>query len=361
MALFGKFWDRIAPQPDADRRDAGPAAAIDDCVRSQIRDGDPGLAIAVAKAGAIAHAAGYGLADLRAGKPITPDTISHLASCGKQFTALGILMLAEAGRLNLDDPVSRHLPALAGFGPQVTIRRLLEHTSGIRDLYDEKGSHEVLARCERPTNADIIRTYAELGCPMAARRRGAGDAFSYSNSGYELLGSVIEAASGQSYHDFFQSRVFDPLGMRDTFSIPDRRVNDPRRAVGYASGTFGRLVACGGTEFDDLVGSGSFYTTVVDLCRYDRALATNALISAASMRAALTSGRTNDGQETGVGWGWYLASDESGRFADHEGEWDGYYSYICRYLDRPLSLFLLSNNPDVNLIEVADVAASVYG
>jgi CubicO group peptidase (beta-lactamase class C family) len=361
MALFGKFWDRIAPKPDPNRRDAGPAAAIDDCVRNQIRDGDPGLAIAVTKAGAIVHAAGYGLADLRAGKPIAPDTIFHLASCGKQFTALGVLMLAESGRLNLDDPVSRHLPALAGFGPRVTIRRLLNHTSGIRDLYDEKGAHEVLTRCQRPANADIIRTYAELGCPMAARRRGAGDAFSYSNSGYELLGSVIEAVSGQSYHDFFQSRVFDRLEMRDTFSIPDPRVNDPRRAVGYARGTLGRLVACGGTEFDDLVGSGSFYTTVVDLCRYDRALATNALISAASMRAALTSGRTNDGEETGCGWGWYLASDESGRFADHEGEWDGYYSYICRYLDRPLSLFLLCNNPDVDLIEVADVASSVYG
>ena len=360
MALFGKFWDRIAPKPDTNRRHAGPAAAIDDCVRSQVRDGDPGLAIAVAKTGAIVHAAGFGLADLRARTPITPDTIFHLASCGKQFTALGILMLAESGSLNLDDPVSQHLPALS-FGPQVTIRRLLNHTSGIRDLYDEKGAHEVLMRCERPANADIIRIYAELGCPMAARRRGAGDEFSYSNSGYELLGSVIEASSGQSYHDFFQSRVFDRLEMSDTFSIPDRRVNDRRRAVGYARGTLGRLVACGGTEFDDLVGSGSFYTTVGDLCRYDRALATNALINAASMHAALTSGRTNDGQETGCGLGWYLGNDESGRFADHVGEWDGYYSYISRYLDRPLSVFLLSNNPDVNLIDVADVAASVYG
>ena len=209
----------------------------------------------------------------------------------------------------LDDPVSRHLPALAGFGPQVTIRRLLNHTSGIRDLYDEKGSHEVLTRCERPANADIIRTYAELGCPMAARRQGAGDAFSYSNSGYELLGQLIEAASGQSYHDFFQSRVFDRLEMRDTFSgsrPPGER--SPARGRRPYAGTFGRLAACGGTEFDDLVGSGSFYTTVNDLCRYDRALATNALISAASMRAALTSGRTNDGEEVGCGWGWYLGT-----------------------------------------------------
>ena len=97
MALFGKFWDRIAPKPHTNCRHAGPAAAIDDCIRSQVRDGDPGLAIAAAKAGVIVRAAGFGLADLRTRTPITPDTIFHLASCGKQFTALGILMLAESG------------------------------------------------------------------------------------------------------------------------------------------------------------------------------------------------------------------------------------------------------------------------
>src|SRR5439155_4751850 len=213
MALFGKFWDRVAPLSNAIRVDATRSAQIDDHVGGQIRAGEPGLAIAIVKSGAIVHAAGYGLADLRANVAIAPDTIFHLASCGKQFTGLGVLMLAEAGKLDLDDPVSRHLPGLSGFDPKVTIRRLLHHTSGIRDLYDEEGIEEVLSRCERPANADIIRTYVDLGCPVA---RGPGEAFCYSNSGYDLLGTVIERASGQSYHDFFQARVFDPLGMKDT-------------------------------------------------------------------------------------------------------------------------------------------------
>lgn len=357
MSLFGKFWDRVAAKPSASRPNAGPAAAINDRVRRQIHNGDPGLAVAVVKAGEIVHAAGYGLADVRTNSPITPNTIFHLASCGKQFTSLGILMLAEAGKLDLDDPVSRHLPSLVGFGPQVTIRHLLHHSSGVRDFYDEAGTQELLARCERPANADLIGTYVNLGCPMARR---AGDAFSYSNSGYELLGSVIESASRQSYHDFFQDHVFDPLAMRDTFSVPDPRLNDRRRATGYVRNERGDLVACNGTEFDALVGSGSFYTTIHDLYRYDQALAASALISAASMREALTSGRTNDGQETGCGLGWYLCSDKNGRFADHQGEWDGYYSYICRYLDQAFSLFLLSNNPDIDLIDVANIAASAY-
>jgi CubicO group peptidase (beta-lactamase class C family) len=361
MSLLGRFWQSLVSDQAANRLGAGTATSLDNHIRSQIREGDPGLAIAVVKGGVVVHRAGYGMADLRAGRPIKPETIFHLASCGKQFTALGILMLAEEGRLNLDDPVSRHLPALAAFGPQVTIRRLLQHTSGIRDLYDEAGTNELLRRCKQPTNADIIRTFAELGCPMSGRRRMAGDEFNYSNSGYELLGSVIESASGQSYHDFFQTRVFDRLAMRDTFSTPDPRVNDPRRAVGYTRGALGRLVPCSGTEPDALVGSGSFYTTVDDLCRYERALVSNALISAASTREILTSGRTNDGRDTGCGLGWYVGSEESGTFADHEGEWDGFYSYICCYLDRPLSLFLLSNNPDLGLVDVANVAVSVHG
>jgi CubicO group peptidase (beta-lactamase class C family) len=342
------------------RVDAARSAQIDKHVAGLIRGGEPGLAIAVVKSGAIVHAVGYGLADLRANVPIAPDTIFHLASCGKQFTGLGILMLAEAGRLDLDDPVTRHLPGLSGFGPKVTIRRLVHHTSGIRDLYDEAGIEEVLSRCERPANADILRTYADLGCPMARRGIQSGDEFCYSNSGYDLLGTVIERASGQSYHDFFQSRVFDRLGMKDTFGAPDPRLKDRRCARGYSLGSFGAFVECSGSDYDNVVGSGSFYTTVNDLCLYDQALATNALISAASMREAMTSGRTNDGKSTNYGFGWYFGTDEGGRFADHEGSWNGCYTYIARYLDRPLSMFILSNHPKIAVVDVANVVAVVY-
>jgi CubicO group peptidase (beta-lactamase class C family) len=358
MALFGKFWDRIAPMPKAGRGDGTPSAQIDDYVAGLVRDSEPGLAIAVVKSGAIVHAAGYGLADLRANVAIAPDTIFHLASCGKQFTGLGILMLAEAGKLGLDDPVSRHLQDLR-FDPKVTIRQLLHHTSGIRDLYDERGMQEVLSRCEQPTNADIISTYVDLGCPMAKRGIKPGGEFCYSNSGYDLLGSVIERASGQSYHDFFQARVFDRLGMKDTFSAPDARLNDTRVARSYARN--GRaFAACGGSEYDNVVGSGSFYTTVNDMCIYDQALATNALVSAAGLREAMTGSRTNDGTQTNYGFGWFLGSDEGGRFADHEGEWIGYHSYIARYLDRPLSMFMLSNRPDIKLGEVANLVSALY-
>ena len=227
-------------------------------------------------------------------------------------------------------------------------------------MIDTGVEEEVLARCERPANADVIRAYVDLGCPMARPGIKPGDEFAYSNSGYDLLGAVIERVSGQSYRDFFQTRVFDPLGMTDTFSAPDRRANDSRRACGYELDGDENIVEAQDNAFDNLVGSGSFYTTVLDLYLYDKALATNALVSAASMQEALTSGRTNNGELTNYGFGWYVGEYEGMRFADHKGEWIGNYSYICRYLDTPLSIFLLSNHPAADLVDVANVATEVY-
>jgi CubicO group peptidase (beta-lactamase class C family) len=351
------IWNRI--QPEAMLADKTPAARIDRYVAGKIRTDSPGLALAVVKAGAVVHAAGYGLAERR-GQPVAPDTIFHLASCGKQFTGLGIAMLAEEGKLDLDDPLARHLALLAAFGPQVTIRRLLHHTSGIRDLYDEHGFEMVLSGRERATNADMIRAYVDLGCPMTEAESRPGEAFCYSNSGYDLLGAVIERVSGQSYHDFFQLRVFDRVGMKDTFSVPDRRLGDPRRATGYIRDNRGAYVEHGGTGFDEVVGSGSFYTTVSDLCLYDRALATNRLLSKAGMQQIFASGRTNDGTAVDYGFGWYVGTVESKRFAEHRGEWNGFYSYILRFLDRPLSIFVLSNHPDLDLFKIAAEATAAF-
>jgi CubicO group peptidase (beta-lactamase class C family) len=358
MALFA---NRTRSAPTAIRADEERSGQIDDYIVSQLPAHGPGLALAVVQSAAVVHAAGYGSADIRDELPIAPDTIFHLASCGKQFTGLGILMLAEQRKLHLDDPIGKHLPSLAGFGPRVTIRRLLHHTSGIRDFYDEAGVDEVLARCERPTNADVIRLYADLGCPMAEDGIEPGDKFSYSNSGYDLLGAVIEQASGESYHDFCQRRVFDRAGMKDTFSAPDDRVSDRRCATGYTLDHRGEFAEQGGSEFDDLVGSGSIYTTVCDLCLYDQSLRTNSLVSAASMREALTSGRTNDGTPTNCGFGWYLGTYQGMPFADHEGAWIGFYSYICRYLERPLGVFVLSNLPEIDFVDIANVVTDTYG
>ena len=183
---------------------------------------------------------------------------------------------------------------------------------------------------------------------------------SYSNSGYELLGTIIEQVSGQSYHDFFARRVFDRLQMQDTFSVPDRRIDGPRCATGYTLDDWDDFIEAGSNEFDNLVGSGSFYTTASDLCRYEQALRTHSLISETSMAEAFTGGRTNGGDSTNYGFGWSLGVQNGIAFADHEGDWNGFRSYICYCLDPALSIFVLSNHPELDVSEAADVAIDAY-
>jgi CubicO group peptidase (beta-lactamase class C family) len=352
--------NRSSSAQRAIRADPERSAKMDEQVASRIGAKDPGLALAIVKAGTVVHAAGYGLADWRGKQRITRNTIFHLASVGKQFTGLGLMMLAEEGKLQFNDAVGKHLPELAGFGPKLTLRHLLHHTSGILDLYDKANIRELLKRSRRPTSADLVRTYQELGCPMATRRRKPGDKYVYSNAGYDLLGAVIERLSGQPFRDFFRNRVFEPLGMKDSFSVPDRRVRDRRCATGCALDERGSFVEQEGTDLDDTVGSGSIYSTTTDLCIYDRALAANELVSATSMREALTSGRTKNGKRTKYGFGWAVGTYKGMRFAAHEGEWIGYFSYACRYLDDPLSIFVLSNNPRVKPIDIVDMATAIY-
>lgn len=360
MALFS-FRRPAVPLADTVRMSARRSAQFDAYLAELIGDDEPGLALAVIKAGEPVHRAGYGLADLGSRAEVTPRTPFHMASCGKQFTGLGLLMLAEEKRgFGLDDPIGRHIPELVGYGREVTIRRLLHHLSGIRDLYDDRGVAAVLKCAARPTNAHVVQTYVAQGCPMSAVRCRPGDRQVYSNSGYDLLGTVIESVSGQSYAEFFRSRVFEPLGMTDTFSGPDAaRMADPRRAIGYEI-VDGEFVAQDGSAYDDIVGSGSFVSTVYDLTLYDRALAANALVSAASMQVAVASGVTNGGEPTGYGFGWALGSDRCGRFAEHQGEWTGFFAHICRYLDQPLSIYVLSNRPGLNMVELVELIRDAF-
>jgi CubicO group peptidase (beta-lactamase class C family) len=351
------FWNRSRPSPPPPpgiRTEPERSRQVDDYLAERIAADGPGLALGIARDSSLVHAVGYGLADLQGRRPIAPDTIFHLASCGKQFTALGIVMLVEVGKLHPDDPLARHIPELAGFG--CTLRQLLHHTSGIHDLYDEAGIDKMLARSARPTNADMVKLYAELGCPMAAR---AGSTFAYSNSGYDLLGTVIERASGQSYHDFFRSYVFEPLGMRDTFSAPETRASDPRRATGYDVGESEQLVANAGSEFDELVGSGSFFTTVPDLARYEQALRQYRLVSEAGTLAMFNGVPTGEG-DVRYGLGWFIGNYNGMALADHEGAWNGFRSYVCCYLDVRFSLFVLTNLPDIDLLELANVATDAF-
>ena len=332
------------------RRDRDTAGAIDRIVRRHVGARGPGLALAVIRDGGVVHLAGYGLANVAKRTTVTPRTQFHIASCGKQFTGVGIMMLKQAGKLRCDDHIGRHIPELSGFPTSVTIRNLLHHLSGVHDFYnDHDGERRLLALSPHPTNDDVIRLYAVLGWPM-----GKPGIFAYSNSGYDLLGCVIERVSGRSYREFFARRVFGPLGMRDTFSLP-ARLGGARIATGYDKER-GRLTAQSGSPLDGICGAGSFYSTAADLCGYEAALVSNRLVTAATMREAFKSGIDRRRKPTGYGFGWDLAGD----FVEHSGGWTGFGSHIRRYRDGRLSIYALSNNPDVEPGEVVAEVAGVF-
>jgi CubicO group peptidase (beta-lactamase class C family) len=321
------------------RVNAGLSAKIDRIVARRTEP-VPGLAITVIRNGQIVHLAGYGSADLETATPITPQTQFHMASCGKQFTALGIMLLKDDGKLAFDDHIGKHIPELAGYPPGVTIRRLLHHLSGIADLYGTRLERKLLALARHPANRHVVKLYASLGCPMG---RTAGR-FSYSNTGYDLLGSVIERVSDQSYRDFLRARVFAPLGMADTFSLPAAaRLARRQCAIGYEKRRRG-FTAQPEHCLDGICGAGSIYSTVTDLCRYDAALAAERLVTTATMRTALRSGIRDDGTPTGYGFGWSVTPD----FIEHSGGWSGFSSHIRRYRRRRLSIYVLSNSGAVD-------------
>jgi CubicO group peptidase (beta-lactamase class C family) len=343
------------------RADPGASATIDQAALTQLGPGQPGLAVAVVKDGQIAHLAGYGLANLRTRAPVTPRTMFHLASCGKQFTGLGISMLREsAAGFGYDDHLGDHVAELAGFPQGVTIRRLLHHLSAIRDLYDAEGTAELLRQSARPTNEDVVRTYVAMNFPMNPGDPVPGSSYDYSNSGYDLLGTVIERVTEQSYADFFRRNVFGPLGMDDSFSFPETRLDHPRRAIGH-NDHFGNVVEQPGDPLDLITGSGSFFSSVADLCTYDQALTANRLVSAASLEAAMTSGVTQNGTRIGYGFGWGVATLGGRAYAEHSGWWAGYISQFRRAIDGRLGIYVLSNNTALELGIVVEAATAAYG
>lgn len=336
------------------------AQKVDAWLHSFIAADEPGGAVMVIQEGQIRYQVAYGLADLAQKTPLTTQHVFHLGSVGKQFTAMAIMILAERGVLAYDDPLSQHIPELADWGEEVTIRHLLHHTAGLPVDYDNEAVlDEILPDPEQmPTNQDVIRYLAldsELLFPPGA-------AFEYNNVGYDLLGALIERLSGMSYPAFLEETIFAPLGMADTFALP----NDARRATaliphGYTHTDDNTVELYDSDPLDNLGGSGGVYATLADLYRYDQALYTDQLIKQSTLAEAFTSGRLNDGSLTDYGFGWSV--DSTTGEISHSGEWLGFTTCFMRFPIQQLSVVTLFNRtyelPDP--CDVATQVSAIYG
>ncbi|NNF28884.1 MAG: beta-lactamase family protein [Gemmatimonadetes bacterium] len=319
---------------------AGPPESVDEIFADYDVEGSPGAAVMVIRDSEVVHSAGYGSADLNDGSLLTPSTPVRLGSLSKAFTAMAIVILEEQGRLTFDSRVTEWIPELRRF-PDVTIRHLLNHTSGLPDYYDDESGLEGMAtmggRDGPLQNAETVSVYETWGEPVSV----PGERYAYSNPGYEILALVVQRIAEMTFGEFLQAEIFAPLQMR-TAAVRDLPTTViPGRAIGYANED-GEWV-----ESDDhwgnwLVGAGGVYASLEDMYQWDQALSRWA---EAGQRTdeAFAPAILNDGSESPYGFGWGL-SDQLGREAiSHGGGWVGFRTFIMRFPQERLSVVVLSN------------------
>ncbi|HEY5805358.1 MAG TPA: serine hydrolase domain-containing protein [Lysobacter sp.] len=275
----------------------------------------------------------YGQADLASGVAATPASNYRLASVSKQFTASAILLLAEDGRLHLDDPVRRWLPTLPAAADTVTIRHLLTHTAGLIDYEDVMDP----ASQVQVHDADVLRLLESQDRTYFA----PGSDYRYSNSGYALLAVIVERASGQRYARFLHDRIFRPLGMSGTVAYESGISEVANRAFGY-SFEQGRWQRTDQSTTSAVLGDGGIYSSIDDLAKWDAALYDQRLLRSQSLQEAFTPATATDEPDVRYGYGWRI----TGETLWHSGETIGFRNVIIRYPQRHLTVIVLTNRDD---------------
>ena len=312
----------------------GTTEDFDAVLTPHFRADGPGAAVAIRKGGEVIHARGYGLANVEWDLPIATDTVFRIGSVTKQFTAAAILKLAEAGKLGIDDPIERHLPDYPVGERRITVRHLLNHTSGIKSYTGLPNFFRELSQKQLPL-PEMIAVFKDLPPDFQP-----GEKYLYNNSGYLLLGAIIEAVSGQDYASFLTETFLTPLGMASTRYLDDRTIT-PKRAAGYERSP--ELVNATPLSMRWPYAAGALGSTVTDLLRWDKALHGGEVLSPASYTAMITPATLKDGSATGYGFGLGI-----GRYRDlgniaHGGGINGFVCGLTHWPAADLTVALLSN------------------
>jgi D-alanyl-D-alanine carboxypeptidase len=333
---------------------------VDSYIEAQMRRLHiPGVSLAVVRDGKIVKAQGYGLANIEANSVATRKTVYEIGSISKQFTAAAVMLLVEDGKLGLDDKLTRYFPNAPESWDRITIRHLLTHTSGIQNHVAVPGYLNIfktdISFETTPRGDELLKEFYKL--PMEFE---PGETWAYDNTGYYLLGFIIEKAGGKSYHEFLQERIFRPLGMNATADTDPRPVV-LNRAVGYEwvkDKYENRPPLLPTVAFS----AGSIISTVEDMAKWDAALYTEKLLKNSSLAQIWTPSRTRDGAVASFdyGFGWFIDSYHGRRFVQHSGGTPGFSSVIYRFLDDKLTVIILTNHSDRFLDQLAIETAGMY-
>jgi CubicO group peptidase (beta-lactamase class C family) len=329
MALLLLAGRAPAAQPQA-------AARIDAIVTRAFAADQPGAAVIVVKDGQVVYRKAVGMANIELGVPLQPDMVFRLGSITKQFTAAAVMLLVEQGKIGLRDPIDKYLPGYPMQGHLITVEHLLTHTSGIQSYTDIPGWMTARIKDDMTVQALVDGFKKE---PM---QFAPGGQYRYNNSGYVLLGAIIENVSGTSYEAFVTEAIFKPLGMASTYYGSNGPIIR-KRAQGY-TGPAERPANAQYLSMTQPYAAGSLVSTVDDLARWDAALYTEALLKKPTLEQMWTAFRLNDGTSTNYGYGWGVSTLRGRRSIDHGGGIPGFSTYGLRVPEDRVYVAVLCNS-----------------
>jgi len=314
----------------------------------------PGCAVGVFEKSAVTFAKGYGSASLEHGVPITPESVFYAGSVSKQFTAMAAALAMQQGKLGYEDSIRKYLPELPAYADAIKVRHLLHHTSGLRD-YNTLLSIAGRRDEEAWDNRVVLQ--------MTARQRGLnfepGAEYLYSNTGYTLLATIVERATGTKFAEYADQQIFKPLGMTVTHFHTDARRLVPNRALGYG-GRDGSWTL--DTPINERAGAGGLYTNIADLQKWDENFYSGTVGGKDVIDRLLTRGVLNNGRPLAYAWGLQVGRYGNEEIVEHSGSLGGYRAHIFRVPSRHTSVALLCNTSTANTTTlVRDVAAVVLG
>jgi CubicO group peptidase (beta-lactamase class C family) len=301
------------------------------------QSGVPSLTYAIVKDGKVVKSNSFGRANIETEAKATRKTVYEIGSMTKQFTAAGILLLAEEGKLTLEDPISKHLDNLPEAWRGLTIRQCLSHTAGLKDYlatYSPLKTDPVKA-------SDVFKKMGAMTLDFAPQA-----SWSYSNTGYLIATEILEKLSRQTYSEFMQARIFKPLGMKSTsVSDPDRVI--PNRARGYSVGTRG-LQNAPVINPSLASGAGNLVSNVDDLALWEASLQTNKLLKPESLKQFFAPVRLTNGRSSEYSIGWWIRQDKDRPIIEHGGNTVGFSSDLFRLPKENVSMIVLTNTGGVS-------------
>ena len=312
----------------------------------------PGAAVAVVQNGKIVFKKGYGSANLEYDVPVTPSTIFHIASVSKQFTVFSVLLLADKGKLTLDDDIRKYIPEVPDFGQTITLRHLATHTSGLRDQWS-------LLRMAGWRMDDVITRehILKLVSKQKELNFNPGDEYTYCNTGFTLLAEVVSRVSGQTFAEFTKEKIFEPLEMSKTLFYDDHEKIVKDRAYSYYSDSTGYKK--GVLSFAN-VGATSLFTTIEDLSLWAMNFSSLKIGNADIVNQMNTLAVLNDGETFGGAYGQFVGTYRGLNQIQHGGADAGYRSYLGRFPDQEFAVIVFSNYAASNVGRLALDVADIY-